>query len=173
MQFTILDRDVEALANRIQRGWRTGPVGARQRDSVDESILRYGWPPQPFEFGVQESAVEFGIVRDDRIITEERHQLVDDFRVREPLLVAQEIIGQSGDADRRFAQGAFGIDVDLKFPAGLDVVVEFYTSDFDDAFSVARLESCGFGVECDFPHVPSASADSPPCPRTALRISST
>lgn len=109
---------------------------------------------------------------DDWILAEEFHQHVDNIRVRKPLFVAKKVVSQSGNAHRCFAERLFRIYIDLEFAASLNVVEELYTSDFDDAFSVAWLEPGGFGVECDFPHVSSVSVVAP-APRTALRISST
>ncbi len=172
MQLAVFNRDVEAFADRIQRRRGPGPVRTRQRDGVDEAFLGECGTPKPFQFRVEESAVELSVVGDDRILAEEIHQRVDNVRIREPLLVAKKVVGEPGDPDGRFAERFFRIDVDLKFAAGLDVVDQLYTSDFDDAFSVAWLEPRCFGVECDFPHVSSVSVVAP-SPRSALRISST
>lgn len=146
---------------------------ARQRYGVDEAFLGERRAAGAFEFGVEESPVELGVVRDDWSVSEKLHQAIDHVWIGEALLVAQKFIAEACDTDRGFTERFFGIDVDLKFAAGLDVVVQFYTSDFDDSFSVAGLEPCGFGVECDFPHVSSVSAPVSPEPRMALRISST
>lgn len=146
---------------------------ARQWDRIYEAILRQRGAPQPLEFGVQKAPVEFGIVSDNRCVAKKLHQPVDDIGMGKGLLVAEKVVREASDAHRGFAQGAFRVDVDLKFAAGFDVVVEFYTSDFDDSFAVARLESCGFGIECDFPHASSVSpALSSDC-LSALRTSST
>lgn len=173
MELAVFDRDIKPLANCIQRRWRPGPVRARQRYRINEALFWQSLSAQPLELRIEKAPVELCIVSDDGIVAQEFHQPLNHVGAGEYRLVAQEIVSETGDPDRSFAKRAFGVYVDLKLATGLDVVVEFYTSDFDDALSVAWLEPGGFGVERDFPHASSVSPAPSSCDRNALRISST
>ncbi len=172
VQDTVLDRDVETLADRIKGRRRARPMFARQHQRIDEALFRQRRPAQKFKLVVQEAAVEFSVVSDDRIIAEECHQLVDDIGMLETLLVAQRVVGDARNAHRRFGHGPAGIDVDLEFAAGGQIVVQLDTADFYDAVARSWIEAGGFGVEDDFPHVSSCSVAALIRVRSASMISS-
>lgn len=162
MKHAVLDRDVEALAHRIERSGRTRPVLARQHERVDKALFRQLRPAEAAQFGIQEAAVEFGIVRDDRIITEEFHQRIAHAGMLERHLIVQNFVGDAGDANGRFGNRAPGIDVDLEFAARRQIVYQLDAADLYDAvgllgIGVVGVEPGGFCIEDDFPHVSSCS----------------
>ena len=172
VQHAVLDRNVEALADSIERCGRTGTIFLRQHQRVDEPVFRQRRTAEQFQLVVEEAAVEFRVVRDDGIIAEEFHQAINHVRMLEPLLVAQCLVGDAGDAHGRFRHGPAGVDVDLEFAASRQVVAQFDATDLYDAVARSWIEAGGFGVEDDFPHVSSCSVAARIRVRSASMISS-
>jgi len=168
VQVSSLDRNVEALAYGVEGRRRTRPVLAGEQQRVDEALLRKDRAPQKLKFGVEEDAIELGVVRDDRILAEEFHQPVDHVRVRELRLGAQHFVGDPGDAHGCFADRAAGVDVDLEFAARGQVVDQLDAADLYDTIALFGIEPGGFGVEDDFSH---ASVDSPVSASVSPRLS--
>src|SRR5262249_37672848 len=150
VQLPALDRDVETFADSVERGRRAGAMLTRQDKRVDEALFRQRGTAEKFEFGVEEVAVELGVVGDDGGVAEEFHQPVDDIRVREVRLAAERLVGDAGDADGGLGNGPAGIDVDLEFTAGRQVVDQLDAADLYDPVPLSGVEAGGFGVEDDF-----------------------
>ena len=135
---------------------------ARQHKRVDEALFRQLSTAETAEFGVEKTAVEFCVVRDDRIIAQEVHKRINDAGMLERRLVAQRFVGDAGDANGCVGYRTAGIDVDLEFAARRQVIHQLDAADLYDAVGllgvgVIGVEPGGFSIEDDFPHVSSCS----------------
>jgi len=147
-------------------------VLARQHERVDETLLGKRRPAEQFKFVVEEAAVELRVVGDDRRVAKEFQKPGDDIRMGEVRLAAQRLVGDACDADGGLGNGPAGIDVDLEFAAGWQVVEQLDAADLYDPVPFPGVESGCFGVEDDFAHV-SVPLAARRRERSAFRISST
>ena len=101
------------------------------------------------KLAVQEAEVERGIVRNERRIADERHELVSDGV--EQGLVGQEHVRQAVDREGAGRHGAFRVEIGVEGAPGLDPVDQFDTADFHHPI-LAEGEAGGLGVENDLAH---------------------
>jgi hypothetical protein len=119
------------------------------------STARDGGALQQRKLGIEETHVELGIVRHQRRIADEFHQLVDD--LGKSRLVAQELVGEAVDAECRLRHVALGVQVILLLAPGRDLVHQLQAGDLHDPVALIGLESRCFRVENDLAHGPRNS----------------
>ena len=88
---------------------------------------------------------------DDQLgLRDELAQLAHD--VREPRLVAEELVGEPVHLQRSGVDLAIGAQVAVELAAGTAPVDDLDGPDLDDAVALLGFETGGLGVEDDLPH---------------------
>ena len=141
--------DVEAPAQGIEARWGTWKAPPRQRQRVDKP----GSDWLAFcacQFCIEKSQVEFSIMNDQRVRTDERKKFIHNgWKQR---LLSEELSGQAMNGKSVCRDVALGIDVAVKPPPGWNMVNEFDASDLDNAMAFAWIETGRFGVQNNFAH---------------------
>src|SRR5438067_4847078 len=123
---------------------------SRERERVDHSLHRNRRAAAPLELEIQEAEVERGIVRDERRIADEFEQLLG--FLRKARLIGEEDGGEAVHHLGIARHVTLRIEIGMKVPAGLDPVEHLDAADLDHAVAAERIQTCGLGVEDDFPH---------------------
>ena len=142
--------DLEALAQGIEAGPGAGKFLAGDQHGIDRAGVVDRVAAGARQLGIDEFQVERGVVDDQRRVADEIQKSVGD--VGEPVLAGEEIVRQAVDREGVLRHVAFRIEINVKFPAGRQVVLQFDGADLDDPVAGGRIEAGGFGVEDDLTH---------------------
>ena len=107
-------------------------------------------PSAARQFGIEKPVIEHRIVRDERRITQEIEQILDD--VLEQRLICEERIAQPVDLLGNAGHRHLRVEIGMESIAGLAPVDQLYAADFDDAVPLRGVEAGRLGIEYDFAH---------------------
>src|SRR5205809_3293195 len=153
---TVAAVDPKTHAQGVEAMLGAGMPGAREGQRVDHAAHGHSLPSAALQFGIKEAEVEAGIVRDQRTVLDEIEQLLGS--VGEQRLVRQEDGRKAVHHLRLERHVAFGVEIAMEVPPGLDAIDDLDAADLDHAVASKRIETRGFGVEDDFPHNVNLSA---------------
>jgi hypothetical protein len=110
-------------------------------------VLLEGGTVESLEFGVEEGAIEGGVVNDDFGIAHKLEQVVGD--LLEARFVGEKFFGESVDFEGVGVAGAVRVEVGVVVLARQPAVEQFDSGNFDDAVAAGGIEAGGLGVEDD------------------------
>ena len=144
--------DVETFAQRIEAGGGARKFTARHRYGIDSARHGQFGETAFAEFEIDETHVEFRVVRDDRRFVAQKFDQVFD-HIGEQRLATQEILAQTMHREGFGGHVAFRIDVFVECVAGRQMVDQFDAADLDHAVALLRIKAGRFGIQDDFAHM--------------------
>ena len=145
------ERDLESLAERIQRVVHPREPLLGETQGVDPAVLRNRLAVQPVQLPVDEGAVEARVVGDERRVADELQERVHDLGMVELRLAAQEGARQPVHPLGLGRHVAAGVDVAVKGSAGRHEVLDLQARHLHQPVAGERVEARGFRVEDDLP----------------------
>src|SRR5262245_7542381 len=126
-------------------------LAARQKQRIDYTLARHQYFAYALQFGIEEGKVEQGIMRDERRVADEYHQLLDD--LGKERLVLEKFGREAMDRDCLGRHVALRIEITMKALPGRDAIDELYAADLHQTVALERVEPGRLGVEHNFAHV--------------------